>query len=71
VRKREKEDKAKLEWLRAAANLGFDQLEAGEGIEFGLMEQFDAYIDQVGEEVSAEIAAEERADRSRPSSRPR
>ena len=58
LEQREQEDKAKIEWLRAAAKEGFDQLDRGEGIEFDSMDDFDAYIDQIGEEVSAEIAAE-------------
>src|SRR6266481_10067807 len=57
LEQREQEDKAKLEWLRAAAKEGFDQLDRGEGIEFESMDDFDAYIDQIGGEVSAEIAA--------------
>ena len=35
---REPEDEAKLEWLRAAAKEGFDQLDRGEGIEFESMD---------------------------------
>ena len=58
LEQREQEDKAKLEWLRAAAKEGFDQLDRGEGIEFGSMDDFDVYIDRIGKEVSAEIAAE-------------
>ena len=58
LEQREQEDKAKIEWLRAAAKEGFDQLDRGEGIEFESMDDLDAYIDQIGEEVSAEIAAE-------------
>ena len=58
LEQREQEDKAKLEWLRAAAKEGFDQLDRGEGIEFGAMDDFDVYIDRIGKEVSAEIAAE-------------
>jgi antitoxin ParD1/3/4 len=58
LEQREQEEKAKLEWLRAAAKEGFDQLDRGEGIEFESMDDFDACIDQIGEEVSAEIAAE-------------
>jgi antitoxin ParD1/3/4 len=58
LEQREQEDKAKIEWLRAAAMEGFDQLDRGEGIEFESMEDFDAFMDQIGEEVSAEIAAE-------------
>ena len=58
LEQREQEDKAKIEWLRAAAKEGFDQLDRGEGIEFESMDDLDAFIDQIGEEVSAEIAAE-------------
>jgi antitoxin ParD1/3/4 len=58
LEQREREDKAKLEWLRGAAKEGFDQLDRGEGIEFESMDEFDAYIDRIGEEVSVEIAAE-------------
>ena len=35
---REQEDKAEREWLRAAAELGFGQLDRGEGIEFESMD---------------------------------
>lgn len=57
LEQRELEDQAKLDWLRAAAKEGFDQLDRGEGIEFESMDDCDAYVDQIGEEVSAEIAA--------------
>jgi antitoxin ParD1/3/4 len=58
LEQREQEDKAKLEWLRGAANEGFDSIDRGEGIEFESMDDLEAYIHQMGEEVSAEIAAE-------------
>jgi len=58
LEQREREDKAKLAWLRGAAKEGFDQLGRGEGMEFESMDDFDVYIDQIGQEVSAEIAAE-------------
>jgi antitoxin ParD1/3/4 len=61
LEQREQEDKAKLEWLRAAAKEGFDQLDRGAGIEFESMDALDFYIDQIGEEVSAEIAAERKS----------
>ena len=61
LEQREQEDKAKLEWLPAAAKEGFDQLDRGEGIEFESMDDFDVYIDQLGKEVSAEIAAERKS----------
>lgn len=60
LEQREQEDKAKLEWLRAAAKEGFDQLDRREGIEFESMDDFDAHIDQIGDEVAAGIAAERR-----------
>ena len=55
---REKEDNAKLEWLRAAARDGFGSIDRGEGTEFESMDDLEAYIHRVGEEVSAEIAAQ-------------
>ena len=56
LEQREREDKARIEWLRAAAREGFDQLDRGEGIEFESMDDFDVFMDQIGTEVSAEIA---------------
>ena len=44
---REQEHKAKLEWLRAAAEEGFDQLDSGEGIEFESMDDLDFYIARI------------------------
>jgi antitoxin ParD1/3/4 len=58
LEQREREDEARLEWLRAAAKEGFDAIDRGEGIEFESMDDLEAYIHQIGEEVSAEIAAE-------------
>lgn len=52
------EDKAKLEWLRAATKDAFDQLDRGEGISFGSIDELAAYVEQIGADVSAEIAAE-------------
>ena len=60
LEEREQEDRAKLEWLRAAAKEGFDQLDRGEGIEFESMDDLDAFIDEIHEDVSAELAAERR-----------
>ena len=58
LEQREQEDKAKVEWLRAAAKEGFDSINRGEGIEFETMDDLEAYVHQMGHEVSAEIAAE-------------
>lgn len=47
------EDAAKLEWLRTAAKDAFRQLDRGEGISFASMNEFDAYVEEIGAEVSA------------------
>ncbi len=57
LEQREREDEAKLEWLRAAAKEGFDQLDRGEGVTFESTDDLAAYIRQIGAEVSAELAA--------------
>jgi antitoxin ParD1/3/4 len=58
LERQEAEDKAKLEWLRAAAKDAFGQLDRGEGVSFGSMDELEDHIRQIGAEVSAEIAAE-------------
>jgi len=58
LEQREKEDEAKLAWMRAAVQKGLDELDRGEGITFETVEDLDAFIDQLHDEVSAEIAAE-------------
>jgi antitoxin ParD1/3/4 len=57
LEQREREDKARLQWLRAAAKEGFDSIDRGEGIEFETMDDLAAYVHQIGQEVSAEVAA--------------
>lgn len=56
----EEEEKAKLEWLRAAAKEGFDAIERGEYTELNSPEEIAAFVRQIGEEVEAELAAERR-----------
>src|SRR5579864_1779840 len=58
LEQREKEDKAKLEWLRAAAKEAFDQLDRGDYIALNSEEDLDAFMNQIHEEVSAELAAD-------------
>ncbi len=58
LEQREQEDKAKLEWLRAAAKEGFDQLDRGEYVTLNSDEELDAFLVQIHKEVSAELAAE-------------
>ncbi|HXJ92364.1 MAG TPA: type II toxin-antitoxin system ParD family antitoxin [Terriglobia bacterium] len=54
---REGEEQAKLQWLRKAAEEGFDQIGRGEGIEFRSMEELDEEIDRLGKEASVELAS--------------
>jgi antitoxin ParD1/3/4 len=58
LEQREQEDKAKIEWLRAAAKEGFDQLDRGDYVTLNSEEDLDAFLGQIHEEVSAELAAE-------------
>ena len=58
LEQREQEDKAKLEWLRAAAKEGFDAADRGDYVAVNSEEELDALIDNIHEEVSAELASE-------------
>jgi antitoxin ParD1/3/4 len=55
---REREDDAKLELLRAAAQEGFDELDRGEGIRLASIDDLADYLDQIAAEVFAEAKAE-------------
>ena len=59
LEQREQEDKARLEWLRAAAKKGFDDIERGDYVTLRSDKEIDDFIDQLGEEASAEFAAEQ------------
>jgi len=58
LEQREQEDQAKLEWLRAAAKKGFDDIERGDYVTLRSDEEIESFVQQIGEEVSAELAAE-------------
>ena len=58
LQQREQEDRARIEWLRAAAKEGFDAADRGDYVAFDSEEGLDAFLDQVHQEVSAELAAE-------------
>ena len=62
LEQREQEDKAKLEWLRAEAQKGFDEIDRGEYMEFSSIDAFGDYLGKVRAEVSAELAAERSRD---------
>jgi hypothetical protein len=54
LEQREEEDRAKLEWLRAAAQEAFGQLDRGEGIRFSSVDDLAAHIEKIKHEVLAE-----------------
>jgi antitoxin ParD1/3/4 len=58
LEQREREDKAKLEWLRAAAKEGFDAIENGDYVALNSEEEIGAFMDQIHEEVSTSLRAE-------------
>jgi antitoxin ParD1/3/4 len=43
LEQREREDRARIKWLRGAAKEGFDQLDRGEGLEFDSMDDLGAF----------------------------
>lgn len=57
LEERDREDDEKLEWLRAAAKEGFDELDRGEGIGFESADEMDAYLEQFTADVFSEIRA--------------
>jgi antitoxin ParD1/3/4 len=57
LEEREQTEKAKLDWLRAAAKEGFEQIDRGEGIEFASIDDLEAHIHQIGQEIPEDIAA--------------
>jgi antitoxin ParD1/3/4 len=58
LERREQEDKAKLEWLRAATKEGFDALDRGDYITLRSDRDIEDFMRQVGEEASADLATE-------------
>lgn len=58
LEQREQEDRAKIEWLRSAANEGFDAADQGDYVALNSEEELDAFLGQIHEEVSAELATE-------------
>jgi antitoxin ParD1/3/4 len=58
LEQREQEDQAKLEWLRAAAQEGFDAIDRGDYVTLRSDQDIADFIRQVGDKVSADLAAE-------------
>jgi antitoxin ParD1/3/4 len=51
LEQREQEDQAKLEWLRAAAKEGFDEIEQGDYVTLRSAHDIDRFIDQLRKEA--------------------
>lgn len=58
LEQREQEDKAKIEWLRSAAKVGFDDIERGDYVTLNSEEEIDDFVDQVRQEVSRKLGIE-------------
>ena len=58
LEQREQEDKASIEWLRAAAKEGFDAADRGDYVAVNSEKELDVFVKQIHEEVSSELAAE-------------
>lgn len=58
LEQREREDKAKIEWLRGAAKQGFNAADRGDYVALRSDQEIDDFVDQVRREVSEKLAAE-------------
>ena len=56
MERRKREDLARLKWLRGAVSEGLDQIDRGEGVEFGSGDELDRCIDEIGNEVLGVLA---------------
>ena len=58
LEQREREDKAKLEWLRGAAKEGFDAIGQGDYVTLRSEKEIGDFLTRIHGEVSAELADE-------------
>lgn len=58
LEQREQEDQAKLEWLRAAAQEGFDAIDRGDYVTLRSDQDIADFVRQAGEAVSVDLATE-------------
>ncbi|HMC58382.1 MAG TPA: type II toxin-antitoxin system ParD family antitoxin [Candidatus Solibacter sp.] len=58
LEQREQEDKAKLEWLRAAVKEGIDDIERGDYVTLRSDREIKDFMRQLRKEAAAELAAE-------------
>jgi antitoxin ParD1/3/4 len=58
LEQREREDKARIKWLRGAAKEGFDAAGRGDYVTLRSDREIDDFVDQVRREVSEKLVAE-------------
>ncbi len=56
LEQREREGRAKIEWLRSAAKEGFDAVGRGDYVALNSARELDDFMKQIHEEVSSELA---------------
>jgi antitoxin ParD1/3/4 len=56
LEQREKEDQAKIEWLRTAAREGFEDIERGDYVTLTSGEEIDGLVDRIRREVTERAA---------------
>ena len=59
LEQREREDRAKIEWLRSAAKEGFDAADRGDYVALRSDQEIDEFVDQVRREVTETMATEQ------------
>lgn len=52
LEQRDREDAAKIDWLRGAAQDAIDSVKRGEGRRFHSMDELDAYVQGIADEVT-------------------
>ncbi len=57
LEQRQAEDRAKIEWLRGAAQESIDSLERGEGKSFASIDELAGHIRELGRQASARVEA--------------
>lgn len=61
IEQREREDEAKIAWLRAAAQEGFDAIDRGDYTALNSADEIDAFINDIHQEVSRALTNGTRA----------
>ena len=59
LEQREQENQARLEWLRAAAQEGFDAADRDDYVELESEQEIDGVIDEIRREATERLAAED------------